>query len=51
MREDDVRRLLVEDHAEWQLIEDLLAAGDLKALAFEGEEFYLRPVRQRRHGA
>jgi wyosine [tRNA(Phe)-imidazoG37] synthetase (radical SAM superfamily) len=50
MREDDVRRLLAEDQADWQLIKALLAKGELKALAFEGEQFYLRPVRKDRHG-
>jgi hypothetical protein len=45
MREDDVRRLLAEDQADWQLVEALLASGTLKALSFEGERFYLRPVR------
>jgi wyosine [tRNA(Phe)-imidazoG37] synthetase (radical SAM superfamily) len=48
MREEDVRRLLAEDQADWQLIEDLLAAGELKSLVFEGETFYLRPVRKGR---
>ena len=50
MREGDVQRLLAEDGADWQLIETLLAAGELKALMFEGERFYLRPVRRGRHG-
>lgn len=50
MREDDVQRLLAEDGADWQLIETLLAAGELKALVFEGERFYLRPVRRGRQG-
>ena len=50
MREGDVRRLLAEDQADWRLIEALLAAGELKSLAFEGEVFYLRPVRQGPHG-
>jgi hypothetical protein len=48
MREDDVRKLLAEDREGWQLIEDLLAAGELKSLMFEGEAFYLRPVRRGR---
>jgi wyosine [tRNA(Phe)-imidazoG37] synthetase (radical SAM superfamily) len=48
MREDDVRKLLAEDREGWQLIEDLLAAGELKSLMFEGEVFYLRPVRHGR---
>lgn len=50
MREDDVRRLLAEDQADWQLIESLLAAGELKPLIYDGERFYLRPVRRGRHG-
>jgi len=48
MREDDVRRLLAEDGADWQLVETLLAGGELKMLTFEGERFYLRPVRRGR---
>jgi len=50
MLEDDVRRLLAEDGADWQLIEALLAAGEIKALMFEGERFFLRPVRRGRQG-
>jgi hypothetical protein len=46
MRESDVHRLLAEDRADWQLIETLLASGELKKLWFEGENFYLRPVRR-----
>ena len=45
MREDDVRRLLAEDRADWPLVESLLTSGALKTLTFEGERFYLRPVR------
>lgn len=48
MRKDDVHRLLAEDQSDWQLIEDLLAAGELKSLVFEGEAFYLRPVQKSR---
>ncbi len=44
MREDDLRRLLAADHAEWSLVESLLAEGALKALSFEGETYFLRPV-------
>jgi wyosine [tRNA(Phe)-imidazoG37] synthetase (radical SAM superfamily) len=51
MREDDVRRLLAEDRADWQLVEALLASGTLKALNFEGERFFLRPVRCGLHRA
>jgi wyosine [tRNA(Phe)-imidazoG37] synthetase (radical SAM superfamily) len=48
MREKDMRSLLAEDRADWKLIEDLLAAGELKSVVFEGEAFYLRPVRRGR---
>jgi wyosine [tRNA(Phe)-imidazoG37] synthetase (radical SAM superfamily) len=45
MREPDVRRLLTKDQADWGLVEDLLAEGVLKSTVFDGERFYLRPVR------
>jgi hypothetical protein len=49
MREADVRRLLARDQADWRLIEDLLAEGVLKSTDYDGERFYLRPVRCSRH--
>ena len=45
MREADVRRLLAKDQANWHLVEDLLAEGTLKSTDYDGERFYLRPVR------
>ncbi|MEN8174410.1 MAG: radical SAM protein [Pseudomonadota bacterium] len=45
MREDDVRRLLAEDHANWSLVQSLLSEGALKAVEYQGETFFLRPVR------
>jgi len=45
MREADVRRLLRKDHADWALVEELLAKGILKSTTHEGEHYYLRPVR------
>lgn len=45
MREVDVRRLLAKDQAGWALVEDLLAEGVLKSTTYEGERYYLRPVR------
>lgn len=47
MREQAVRQLLAEDHADWALVEELVAAGLLAAVDFEGERFYLRPVTRR----
>ena len=44
MREAAVRYLLAEDHADWSLIETLLAEGALRAVEYGGERFYLRPV-------
>jgi wyosine [tRNA(Phe)-imidazoG37] synthetase (radical SAM superfamily) len=44
MREAAVRRLLAEDNAEWTLVGDLIAAGELKVVDHEGERFYLRPL-------
>lgn len=49
MREDDVYRLLVNDHADRHLVDALLAEGVLKAVQYKGETFYLRPVRCGRH--
>lgn len=45
MREADVRRLLSKDQADWGLVDGLLAEGALKATAYDGERYYLRPVR------
>jgi wyosine [tRNA(Phe)-imidazoG37] synthetase (radical SAM superfamily) len=45
MRETDVRRLLAEDHADWGLVETLLSEGALRAVNYEGQRFYMRPVR------
>jgi wyosine [tRNA(Phe)-imidazoG37] synthetase (radical SAM superfamily) len=45
MREADVRQLLAMDHAGWSLVEDLLRDGELKAVEYAGELYYLRPVR------
>jgi wyosine [tRNA(Phe)-imidazoG37] synthetase (radical SAM superfamily) len=49
MRETAVRQLLARDAADWHLVEDLLAADMLKSTEFDGERFYLRPVRRRGH--
>lgn len=49
MREAAVRQLLAKDNADWSLVEALLFEGALKALEYEGENFYLRPVRCGRH--
>ena len=49
MREADVRRLLARDQADWRLVEDLLAEGVLKSPDYDGERFYLRPVRCSTH--
>ena len=51
MRETDIRRLLADDHADWSLIEALLSEGALKAVDYEGQRFYLRPVRHDRQPA
>jgi wyosine [tRNA(Phe)-imidazoG37] synthetase (radical SAM superfamily) len=48
MREVDVRRLLSRDQADWALVEDLLTEGVLKSTLYEGERYYLRPVRCKR---
>lgn len=44
MREDDVRRLLAKDHAEWSLVQAMLSEGVLKVVEYRGQKFYLRPV-------
>ena len=46
LREAAVRHLLAEDRADWSLIETLLAKGALERVEYEGEQFYLRPVRR-----
>jgi wyosine [tRNA(Phe)-imidazoG37] synthetase (radical SAM superfamily) len=45
MREDDVRQLLADDGADWALVEQLLGAGELLVAEYQGQAFYLRPVR------
>ena len=45
MRESAVRRLLAEDRADWNLVETLLSEGMLRAIDYQGERFFLRPVR------
>jgi wyosine [tRNA(Phe)-imidazoG37] synthetase (radical SAM superfamily) len=44
MRASAVRRLLAEDGATWDVVEVLLASGELRAVAHADEHFYLRPV-------
>jgi wyosine [tRNA(Phe)-imidazoG37] synthetase (radical SAM superfamily) len=46
MREPAVRRLLADDGAGWDLVEELLAAQALKSVEHGGERFYLRPVKR-----
>jgi wyosine [tRNA(Phe)-imidazoG37] synthetase (radical SAM superfamily) len=48
MREDDVRRLLAQNHADWSLVQSLLSEGVLKAVDYQGDTFFLRPVRRDR---
>jgi wyosine [tRNA(Phe)-imidazoG37] synthetase (radical SAM superfamily) len=45
MRAADVRQILARDHADWSLVEALVSRGELKAVEYEGEQYYLRPVR------
>ena len=45
MRESAIRGILAADHAGWEVVEALLAEGALKAVEYEGERFFLRPVR------
>ncbi|MGD8310552.1 MAG: hypothetical protein PVG98_14035, partial [Chromatiales bacterium] len=47
MREPAVRRLLEDDAAPWDLVEELLAEGALKTVEHAGERFFLRPVKRR----
>ncbi len=49
MRESAVRQLLHDDGADWGLVESLLASGELGHVDYEGQRFYLRPVKVR-HG-
>jgi wyosine [tRNA(Phe)-imidazoG37] synthetase (radical SAM superfamily) len=50
MRESAVRQLLRDDGADWGLVESLLASGELKHVDYEGQRFYLRPVKVRHGG-
>ena len=43
MREGDVRRLAARDHADWSLVQSLLAEGTPEAVEYQGETFFLRP--------
>jgi wyosine [tRNA(Phe)-imidazoG37] synthetase (radical SAM superfamily) len=45
MREDAVRQLLARDGAAWALVDNLLATGDLEVTEYEGQAYYLRPMR------
>jgi len=51
MREDDVRALLAADRADWSVVESLLSEGALTAVQYEGDTFYLQPVRRDRSAA
>lgn len=44
MREAAVRRLLAEDGAGWGVVEALLADGTLRAVAYDGDRYYVRSV-------
>lgn len=46
MREVAVRRLLARNHADWSIIEKLISERMLKSVEYEGEQFYLRPVKR-----
>jgi len=51
MREAAVHRLLAEDHASWDVVEQLLAQDALRSVEHAGERFFLRPVhREPPHG-
>jgi hypothetical protein len=41
---------LRDDGADWGLVESLLASGELKHVDYEGQRFYLRPVKVRHGG-
>ena len=49
MREDAVHRLLQNDRADWALVEELLRAGLLEAVHYQGARYFLRPVRSGGH--
>jgi len=44
MRTDQIERLLARDDADWSLVEDLLAAGELIELEYGEQTFYMRPI-------
>jgi wyosine [tRNA(Phe)-imidazoG37] synthetase (radical SAM superfamily) len=45
MREAAVRRLLAEDGADWDVVEALMLAGAIAAVDYQGERYFLRPIR------
>jgi wyosine [tRNA(Phe)-imidazoG37] synthetase (radical SAM superfamily) len=47
MRESAVRELLSGNHCSWGLVDELVADGDLNVVEYDGDRFYLRPVRRR----
>lgn len=47
MRESAVRALLNQMGAPWSVVEDLIAAGSLREVPYQGERFYLPPFRAR----
>ena len=44
MREDQIETLLDREDADWAVVEELLAAGDLVELDYDETTFYVRPI-------
>lgn len=49
MRKADVQRLLSGDGADWGLIDTLLSEGKITCIEYQGEHYYMRPLRCGRH--
>lgn len=47
MREESVRALLTANGAHWDLVESLMARGELKEVAYQGHRFYVRRIPRR----
>jgi len=46
LRESAVRRLLAGNQSRWALVGELVAEGALRVVEYEGDWFYVRPIRR-----
>jgi wyosine [tRNA(Phe)-imidazoG37] synthetase (radical SAM superfamily) len=45
LRKSSVQQILEDNHADWNLVELLISDGTLRSVEYEGERYYIRPVR------